>query len=173
MVEVRACLYRLDFPGGKSYVGVSTNLRNRMYGHKNHARLTQRAWMCHGAPAVVILAIGTVDWAYEMEARAIAAFGTMAPAGYNLDSGGLGGREMTLESREKVAAAARLRRHSPETKAKISAAHMGRVRGPLSAEQKRKMSERLRGRKRGPTPEATRRKISEAHLRRHRGDQDG
>jgi len=49
------------------------------------------------------------------------------------------GKKHSLETREKISAAARGRKHSPETRAKISAAKVGKPRKPFSIETRAKM----------------------------------
>lgn len=55
------------------------------------------------------------------------------------------------------------RKHSDETKAKISNAHKGISKSPASAETKEKMSLARKGKKRKPHTEETKQKLSEKH----------
>lgn len=76
------------------------------------------------------------------ERKFIAGYGTMAPHGYNLNTGGGGGRHHSEETRLKMGQLRLGKKHSEETKAKIGAAHLGRIvseetRDRLSADRKK------------------------------------
>lgn len=71
--------------------------------------------------------------------------------------------------REKFIKCATGKKHSEETKQKMSATRSGKKRGPMSEEQKKKISELKTGKKlppRGPMSEETKKKISEAKRKR-------
>jgi len=96
------------------------------------------------------------DWEYlcELEQKAIAAFGTMAPGGFNLTAGGEGAPGQIW---------------TPEQRAKMSIARKGKGTGPRphargwshDAEAKRKISEAGKGRE---FSEETRAKIGAIHV---------
>jgi len=81
------------------------------------------------------------------EQRWIAKLGTFGPAGYNLTSGGQQGWRADASVGQRVSAARKGKKLSPEHCAKISANQLGR---PQSAESNRKRSEKLKGRAIGP-----------------------
>jgi len=78
------------------------------------------------------------------EQLTIAMKNTKTPHGYNLTEGGEGtcGHRRSEETRAKLSAAGRRRRHSPETRAKIGAASRGRE---CSPEHRAKVSAALKG----------------------------
>jgi group I intron endonuclease len=175
-------LYRLTFPGGKAYVGItSKTIARRLALHKNQAK--NRANAVHmaikkygwGSVLVEVLAVAP-DWSYlcALEQKAIVAFGTLTPHGYNLTLGGEGtfGIKKTEEQRRLMSEARkgkptgnranRGRRHTPEARQKISEAGRGRV---FSPESKAKIGASKVGNTYGfgkPCSEEKRRKISEA-----------
>lgn len=148
-------LYLLTFPNGKRYIGItSKTATRRRIVHMHHARKGRRgalqaAIRKHGAFEMRTLLIAS-DWEYlcEMERRAIVAFETRSPAGYNMTDGGEGivGVERTEEQRRRMSEARKGRfsgirfgfgsRHSEESKAKIAEAGRGRV---FSEDRRRKM----------------------------------
>jgi len=128
-------LYRLDFPSGKSYVGITTgSVESRFRVHvrdskKGGPQTIHRALRKYGAEAVkrVTLAISN-SWEYLqlVEKNAIRVFGTFGKGGYNSTLGGdgfLGGRH-TPESKAKIAQASR--NCSAETRRKIGDAFRGK-----------------------------------------------
>ena len=150
-------LYRLDFPSGKSYVGVtlrapSERFRSHACAAKDGSRcLVHQAWRKHGAPKLVVLSRLRERILFDAEKRAIAKAGTMVPNGYNMTPGGdisprtvpeiaqrMWGRKISAKTRAKMSAALKGRFFSPETRAKISAAKKGHT---YSAETRRRMSE--------------------------------
>lgn len=103
-------LYKLDFPNGKSYIGITKKTAaKRFKGHSQAARLGCRsplynAWRKHGEPTLMILAVLEDDDLHAAEIRAIKAFGTLLPGGYNATRGGdLNPMELE-ENRMKVSA---------------------------------------------------------------------
>lgn len=139
-------LYRISFESGKSYLGVTTKTMNRrMALHRHHAK-TGRPGAIYGAIRkyrsykvdVLVVADG---WEYlcDLEKRAIAAFNTKSPNGYNLTDGGEGGfgYRMSPEQRERQSLRMKGKnkgnsfgvgyRHTDEAKAKIAASSTGRI----------------------------------------------
>lgn len=148
-------LYRLTFPNGKSYIGITSGaVKRRVAKHVSQAKEGRRSAVSqairkYGAFKTEILVVAG-DWSYlcDLEQRAIAAFKTLAPHGYNLTSGGEGvlGVRKTKEQREAHSAAVRGKgmgnqralgyRHTDEAKKKISDAGVGRE---FSAERRAKI----------------------------------
>lgn len=121
-------VYALIFPNGKGYVGqTQRNPLRRFWDHRSAAKNSNRgsrvyrAWRKHGEPTLIILGEFPPSALDAKEAEFIRAFGTLAPCGYNLESGGNEGFAHP-ETREKISAAGKGRKHSPETLAKMSAA---------------------------------------------------
>ena len=130
-------LYRLDFSNGKSYVGITkTTAARRFAGHRTRSRAHKgndaalyAAWQKHGEPKLVVLAVLEDGELLSAEMRAIAAYNTRAPNGYNMTAGG----EVSPLTLPEIAAKlvgnqnAKGSRHirSDEYKAKLSAALKG------------------------------------------------
>jgi hypothetical protein len=130
-------LYKIEFENGKSYIGItSKDAVTRLREHEKSARYDFSNAFLHKAMRKypdayrVVPLLRADDWGYLqlMEVRAIAAYGTKAPNGYNLTDGGDGqlGVEWSAESREKAAAAKRGKPLSAEHRAKVGAALKGR-----------------------------------------------
>lgn len=88
-------VYQLISPVGKSYIGVTNNLRNRLYGllgHKNHIGKALREY---GQENFEIKILGIFDKveAYKFRLRAIQLFNTLSPGGYNVKNDCLGRKE--------------------------------------------------------------------------------
>jgi len=126
-------LYKLDFPSGKLYIGITTmTLESRLRGHRHDAKRNEktrpliRAWNKYGEPIATILAIVERRMLKETERRAIRVLGCASPHGYNLSPGGDGG-PLPLETRAKIAASLRGKvRLTAEHKAKLLAVNLGR-----------------------------------------------
>lgn len=141
-------VYLLTFPNEKRYVGkTAKKLSRRWWEHRRAARLgsqfpVHRALRKYGPENV------RVDVLYDgrlldlLEQKCIRVFQTKAPNGYNLTDGGDGVHGLPLASRMRMGGM-RGKRHTDETRAKISSSSMGRV---VSFETRRKISERLKGR---------------------------
>ena len=139
-------LYRLTFPNGKSYIGITSGaVKRRVLRHVSQAKEGRRSAVSqairkYGTFETVVLAVAG-DWSYlcDLEQRAISAFGTLAPNGYNLTLGGEGvlGVKRTKEQREAHGAAVRGKglgnkhalgyRHTKEARERISSAGVGRI----------------------------------------------
>jgi len=97
---VPGCLYRLRFPNGKTYIGLSRHgLDWRWRRHLRQAldegsqALVHRAIRQHGAASIrreVLLVADDLTYLGMMEVAAILRFGTLSPRGYNLVGGGEG-----------------------------------------------------------------------------------
>lgn len=87
-------LYRLDFPNGKSYIGITTGKASkRLCGHsaacsKGKDTILYNAWRKHGKPSITVIAILENSELASTEIRAIKVFKTLKPNGYNLLEGG-------------------------------------------------------------------------------------
>ena len=99
--------------------------------------------------------------------------------GYNSDTGGLNGRLLSENTKEKIRNSLKNRTFTPEhlekikksltgktlseeTRNKISQSKIGKSRGTLSEEHKKKIGDANRGKKLGPLSEEHKRKVSEA-----------
>lgn len=104
-------LYRLEFPNGKSYIGIAIDTAKRFRSHKNasergdgyavHKAIKKFGW---NEIKKSVLCIGKESYIKEMETKAIASFNSRPPNGYNLTSGGDGtsGVEFKEERREEI-----------------------------------------------------------------------
>lgn len=98
-----AFLYKMDFESGKSYIGITKSLINRMSTHMRVARRGRIDGNCdfsavHAAIRkynyefdVNILAIGDWEYVLSIENAAIKAYKTLRPHGYNVSAGGING----------------------------------------------------------------------------------
>lgn len=123
-------LYMLTSPAGKSYIGISSKTtEDRWAKHVEHALGKRESGALYAALRkyghenfkLVTLVIAD-DWDYlcELERRAIAAFGTLAPAGYNMTLGGEGVVGPRGEDfRAKVAKAQKVRFANPEERRRM------------------------------------------------------
>ena len=141
------CLYMLTFPSGKSYIGITLKtLDRRLSLHRSHARKGRagaiysaiRKYGDHSFTARKLVITDDREYLCELERRAIKAFGTRPPYGYNLTDGGDGATGLIWTENHRIAAARRRgiptgrsgmlgKKHTEETKAKIAAAGLGRV----------------------------------------------
>lgn len=155
-MPARPGLYRIDFPNGKSYIGVSrTNMRVRSLNHFTDARRGNRTAVCnalrhYGSATFRALAIcSDPETLSLMERGAIRAYETLAPLGYNIETGGLfpgpvAGFKHSAETRAKMSAA---RRGRPRTEAELRhLKDMAAIRGPVTDAQKAKIRDKLRSR---------------------------
>lgn len=143
----------INITNNKQYIGSSLKIESRWKAHirllnknKHHSRHLQEAWFKYGETnfkfAVLLKCAPHERVIYEQ--KAIDKFKTILPAfGYNVRPDASGGNGM-----------------SEETKQKISAALLGKLRGPKTEEQKLKQSLSQLGRKQS---EETKQKISKAH----------
>lgn len=143
-------LYSIDFPNGKRYIGVTTlRASQRFRQHRADANrgtdsLVHRALRAHGVDKclfrILVVADGR-DYLAQLEQRAVEAFNTLTPNGYNcIPGGGIGTKIYRMPESER--AKRRGRTASPEARAKMSAARLGKKR-PES--YRVKLSERSKG----------------------------
>ena len=139
---------------GKAYIGQTTRdayktrIRDHLNGTQHGSRLVKHAIEKYGQDVftVEILHDGIIpEFLNTLEIEAIAKFNTVAPNGYNLDTGGNGVGSPSGETRRKLSEANKGKKRSEETKQKISASKTGENHPnygkPRSEETKRKMSE--------------------------------
>jgi hypothetical protein len=101
-------LYRISFPDGRAYIGVAINPTHRFRRHCCSAETLIGDRIRHYGKdniSVSVLACGSREYIYDLEVRAIKAFGTLWPAGFNCSGGGLGGRNALPSTRAKLSAA--------------------------------------------------------------------
>ena len=86
-------LYRILLPDGRGYIGVSVDPKLRLSAHSSPSTRTLigEAIRRYGRNAcrLEILCAGHREYMYDLERRAVMAFKTRHPAGYNLDAGGV------------------------------------------------------------------------------------
>ena len=160
-------LYKLTFPNGKVYIGITTELLSRrVQRHINYARENRhyalsaaiRKYGEHSFVAEHIASAKTKDDLACIERIAIEQYNSICPNGYNMTGGGdgtyhikpseetrkrisdsLSGRKLSDAHRMAVGLAQKGKTIPPETRRKMSAAHQGRP--PMSPEQKAIRSE--------------------------------
>lgn len=139
-------LYRLDFASGKSYIGITIEktLKRRLWNHRAVSAVgsaaVYRAWRRYGEPRAVLLAKASGAFLLELEQRAVRAYGTYGPGGYNMTPGGEVNPTSLAEVRKKLSLAQKGKKASAETRAKMSASHKGKKRPPRSLEHRRNLS---------------------------------
>ncbi len=137
-------LYRATSPSGKQYVGITSGTVEHRWrrGHvKDALRSAPREGCCrvldsairkYGPESLKVETLVVAEWSYlqELEKKAIVAFVTKAPNGYNLTDGGDGlpGIQRGSEWREKLRRARKGKKNSAETCRKIGDALRGRKR---------------------------------------------
>lgn len=141
---------------GKKYVGQTINKPElRWYFHiyaatrKVDSPLARaiKKYGCHNFTAEVIHTCEQAELD-KAEQRFIYDYDCMTPAGYNLTSGGTGGRTVSLATRKKISKKLKGRTFSEETHAKFSAAQYARfAENPVvwKPESKLKLSLRNKG----------------------------
>lgn len=143
--QPRHSLYVLIFPNGKRYYGYSCDEERRWREHEQTARLgkspllVSRAIRRHGWVNVKkqLVLIGPLDYVLEMEEKAIAAYNTLAPNGYNVAPGGKKAPSSNPDVGAKISIALVEHFKDPARRAHMSAVNTGRV---MTAEQNSKNS---------------------------------
>lgn len=144
-------LYRLDFPGGKSYVGITTrtaferfqeHCRDAAKGRRNAVFSALRKYGS-GSVAVRTLVDGIGDWELLClaEVEAIDKFRTRAPFGYNMTAGGDGVINPSDDVRARKSASAVLALRDPETFRRVFEPHATAMR---AEDVRRKIGEKSR-----------------------------
>ena len=148
---------------GKMYVGQSKHLRRRFARHKRDAMkdpdcngYISRAIAKHGPDAfefMILVVCPFGGYLNDLERNAIASYGTLAPAGYNLSLGGFGGSRWSEEAKARRRAKPAWNKGIPqseEAKRKQSISMMGKPspqKGkPRTSEEKAKQSAAMKGR---------------------------
>jgi group I intron endonuclease len=132
------------------YIGVTKNPKTRMNAHACSVTPTKsiikNAIKKHGRDKfkLHVLLTSTQEYCYEMEKKAIEAYNTLKPNGYNICTGGLGaigiygdkngmfGKKHSVEAIEKMKLASIGRKATEETRKKMSETHKLRTRDPES-----------------------------------------
>ena len=150
---------------GKAYIGQTHSPKKRIQEHFRGygSTLLKQAIQKYGRD------VFTVDILYdgvlpifldELEKDCIKRFDTVAPNGYNLETGGNRNKTLSAETRAKISAAhkgRKLKPLSPEHRAKIAESNRRRT---ISPETRKKLSEAAKGKKASPEARA---KMSKAH----------
>jgi len=149
---------------GKQYVGQSNGIKKRFNRHKRAARTKdiREAFYLHNAIAKhgeenfkfeILICANDADYVNMMEQKCIAVFNTLAPNGYNLDTGGNVNKTISDSTRQKLRGRTPWNKGIPqseEAKRKQSLAMMGKPspqKGkPKTAEEKAKQSAAMKGR---------------------------
>lgn len=161
---------------GKRYIGqTSRALGVRWTQHikdsKSGEYAINRAIRKYGAHNFEVAMLATADSLAklnELERQYVAEFGTFGGNGYNQTIGGDGVmlcRKHSVETREKISALQIGRKQSPEAVAKRIATQIGR---PLSPEHRKKISEANKGQTRSPE---TRARLVASHLGKKPSDE--
>jgi group I intron endonuclease len=134
------------------YIGVTKNPQSRMRAHACSKTPTKsiikNAMQKYGRDKFTLQVIltSTQEYCYEMERKAIEAYNTLKPNGYNICTGGMGaigiygdkngmfGRKHSPETLEKMRQTKLGKKMSEDTRANMSAAHKGRVMTPVQRE---------------------------------------
>ena len=188
--EKTGVIYRIYHKGSmKSYIGKSVNPTKRFWEHQNGRRSSpalQNAIKKYGKDAFVVKILEKdmpESWLSKLEILHIRFYNSVRPYGYNLTSGGEGLRNPSEETLRKMSKARqgqtspmKGRRHSLESRKKISDAQKGKRQGqdnPFygkshSVDTRRKISKKKQGHipwNKGKTDiysDETRRSISES-----------
>ncbi len=138
-------IYKLDFPSGKSYVGLST--RGAVHRYKQHKQPSAKGIVAdalrkYGFDNVVMTVIDNAETLPELcklEIKYIAEHNTKVPNGYNLTDGGEGslGIECSAETRAKKSVNAIGRTMSDKNKEMLRLLHTGKKRSPETIEKLR------------------------------------
>jgi len=155
-------LYKItNLINGKIYIGQTkiTNYENRMICHclgRSKSSLIGKAILKYGKEnfEFKIITIRHKDFIDVAEILAIKYYKSKTPNGYNIDGGGYTNKEVSEQTRRKIAEANRRRVVTDETKQKIGEFHKGKT---LSEEHKNKLHE---GRKRALITDEYRLKMS-------------
>lgn len=115
-------IYMLTFPSGRRYIGQTTRtFEERMKAHRNSVnavkscRLVKAAVKKYGWDSVKreILVVCDIDQVDEYETKFIGLYNTLAPNGYNLETGGHGNKVIPESSRKLMSEAQKRRDNKP------------------------------------------------------------
>lgn len=143
-------LYRItNQVNGKCYIGLAHNPSARWRKHRSGhgSKLLKAATVKYGIKSFEfkMLCAGSKEYIQQLEIMAIKTFGTIAPNGYNLSTGGESGANGVKMSRESVLRGAAKRRgfrHGEEARRRISQANRGKK---LTREHRDKLSKAHQG----------------------------
>ncbi len=180
--DVVSCIYGWKNIGdGKWYIGQTINVYNRKKEHLSYLRRNahynphfQRAWNLYGESQFEfqILEFCAIDMLNIRETSWINYHNSTNKAfGYNIEGGGCKSKIVSEETRKKMSASLKGRKHSEERN-RHKSVYMRialQNRRPMSDEEKIKLSLARRGIKRGPHSEETKQKIRLAHLGKTKG----
>ncbi len=126
-------VYMLEAPNGKKYFGVTMqNIKSRWgagHNYKNNEELTKdiKRFGWHNFKSEILFENLSKEEAYKKEVELIGLHQTnMVSFGYNLTSGGCEGTTYVEGSKEKIRDKAFGRKHSEETKTKLSKMKKGK-----------------------------------------------
>jgi len=166
-------LYKLTFPNGKAYIGITTeSLSRRVQRHIAYARANRQyavsaAIRKYGEKSFVAEHIASAkSWSdlLNIEKMAIEQYNTICPYGYNMTGGGEGSYKVqpSDEKRRKISESLSGRRLSDDHRRAVGLAQRGKT---IPAETRAKMSEAHK--KRPPMSQEQRAIRSEAAKRQH------
>lgn len=136
MAVETAYLYRFTSPSGKVYFGIAKSPKKRWLEHSQAARsgsdcVLHKAIRKYGLGSFKkeVLVKSDYDYVKSLEIKAIAAFGTLLPGGYNMTAGGDGtvGYVVSDEQKRVTAEKNRGQKRTPETCERISESLKGRA----------------------------------------------
>lgn len=135
---MRRChnVYVINFSNGKQYVGVTSNVKKRLFEHKSANRPVGRAMRKYDYVCEVVFT-GSREECFAKEVQLIAELATISPAGYNLTPGG-DGVPLTDKVREKLRLRALVQWGSPEGRSKQVEAAKRRFSDPVEREAHRR-----------------------------------
>ena len=140
------------------YIGVTKNPHHRMIAHACFTTPTKsiikNAIQKYGRDkfTLQVLLTSTQEFCYEMERKAIEAYNTLRPNGYNICTGGVGaigifgdkngmfGRKHSPETLEKMRQARVGKKATSETKEKMRVAHLGQKRSAENCEKMKQVA---------------------------------
>jgi group I intron endonuclease len=166
-------LYKLTFPNGKVYIGITTeSLSRRVQRHIAYARANKpyavsAAIRKYGEKSFIAEHIASsknwIDLTF-IERLAIEQYNSICPFGYNMTGGGEGSYKVSPsdEKRRKISESLTGRKLSEDHRRAVGLAQKGKV---ISAETKLKMSEAHRNRR--PMSQEQREIRSEAAKKQH------
>ena len=121
-------LYKLTSPSGKSYIGISSKTTEQRWAkHKEHALgkrdngalyAALRKYGCDNFKVETLVICDKWDYLCDLEVKAIVAYGTKSPNGYNLTDGGEGVQgPRDAKAKAAISAAQKKRFENPEQRA--------------------------------------------------------
>jgi len=133
------CLYQIEFPNGKKYIGISRREANeRAKEHFGNARKSARSILYSAirkfgetnCKVKTLVVANDFNYLKDIEIRAIAGFKTKYPNGYNSTRGGDGVNELPDKIRKRANAALKKKWDNPERKKAVSDARKNNWKDP-------------------------------------------